>query len=77
MQATGEDLHGAVVALTLLLGVMLASDPRREDLVRAFQQSLKLLDQHSEWQPIAARAQQYGANIVGSLLKPPTRQKPS
>jgi len=77
MQATGEDLHGAVVALTLLLGVMLASDPRREDLVQAFQLSLKLLDHHPEWQPCAARAQEYGENIVESLRLPSATRKPS
>ena len=70
MQATGEDLHGAVVALTLLIGVMLASDPRSEELVRAFQRSLQLLDQHPEWSSAAARAQEYGASIVETFHMP-------
>jgi hypothetical protein len=70
MQATGEDLHGAIVALTVLVGVMLASDPRREELVEAYEKTLKLLDQHPEWQSAALRAREYGASIVNSFRMP-------
>jgi|HubBroStandDraft_2_1064218.scaffolds.fasta_scaffold3240628_1 hypothetical protein len=64
MEPTIEELHGAVVALTLLAGVMLASHPMRKELVDAYKRSLKLIDQDPEYESIAGLAQQYGADIV-------------
>ena len=66
-QATGEDIHAALVALTLLVGVVVASDPRRDELVQAFRRTLAALDHEPEWQPIAARAQAYGAQMIANL----------
>jgi hypothetical protein len=73
MQATGEDLHAALVAVTLLLGVVVASDPRSADLVRAFRLSLDALDHEPEWQGVAARAKAYGEDMIANLDK----QQPS
>jgi hypothetical protein len=70
MQATGEDLHAAVVALALLLGVIVASDPRREELLQQFNRSLDALDSESEWQGVAARAKAYGQQMLANLAKP-------
>jgi hypothetical protein len=77
MYATNEDLHGGLVALTLLVGVMLANDPQRDQVLQAYQQSLQLLDQTPEWKSIAKRAKAYGENIVGSLRMQGTRQQSS
>jgi hypothetical protein len=67
MQATGEDLHGAIFALSLLVGVMLASDPRREELIQDYKRSLHLLDSDPEWRDVAVRAKEYARSMFECL----------
>jgi hypothetical protein len=70
MQATGEDLHAAIVALTLLVAVMLARDPDRAGVLADFRESLDALDDHPEWQPVAVRAKAYGESMLANLNAP-------
>jgi hypothetical protein len=70
MQATGEDLHAAIVALTLLMGVMLARDPDRDDALDDYRRSLDALDEHPEWSPVAGRAKAYGETMLANLRAP-------
>jgi hypothetical protein len=69
MQATGEDLHAALVAVTLLLGVVVASDPSRGALIQRFRLSLEALDQEPEWSAVAARAKAYGDSMIANMQK--------
>jgi hypothetical protein len=71
-----DDLHAEVTALTLMLGIMLASDPRRKELVQAYRGSLALLDEHPEWQTLAERVREYGETLVESF-QPDDAPRPS
>jgi hypothetical protein len=71
-----DDLRAEVTALSLLIGLLVARDPHRDELMRAYRQSLELLEHRDEWTDIADRVKEYGELLLTSF-QPGDMPKPS